>query len=220
MTKGRQCLNRLIPRRQVKEVLWERKSTAHSHTFLLPVLIAMANPKPFVATYPGIGNPSDGRRCLSCFTALPQDPFHASVHTLLCYRCKKSAPGEVHCFDCGEYVLRKDFLCHERNTHLASPDPLCAVLFWQRLLVRPGRCPFCLTTPETGKPLERFFSRDRQLSHLSQHLESLPKNSITCPHPFCKDSGDEFTRVQFAVHLNRLHGICLPDAYFKENWGR
>ncbi|KAF2272252.1 uncharacterized protein EI97DRAFT_504387 [Westerdykella ornata] len=53
-------------RRQVKEVLWERKSTTHSHTFLLPVLIAMANPKPFVAAYPDMENPIDHGHCTSC----------------------------------------------------------------------------------------------------------------------------------------------------------
>lgn len=196
--------------KQAIEVLWEQRKSGK--TFLLEGLLTMARPEPFRPTYPGLREPILDGICTACNVELPPSKSKAAIniHILRCHTNNKRKPGLTYCFDCAEFLPTRLYEHHDKVAHLANPDPLCGILQWRKLLVRPGRCPFCMGNQ---KPLQRHFHSNSFNKHIEGHLKDIRTQDIKCPHTSC--GGAQMDRISFMHHLNKVHGILVSQRHFQ-----
>jgi hypothetical protein len=176
-------------------------------------LVEMAKPTPFQPWYPHIplANTStdDPNICSFCSGKLPsmkQGKALRNLHLLECYITSRRDGKTTFCFDCFEFLPTIELESHTQK-HVTATDMYCGVLVWHGLLIRPGRCPFCISNRSVGQPLKRWTDASSLDGHLRWHFNRSRKK-IKCPHPSCTHH-EAMEKVALSDHFRDMHGIQM-----------
>ncbi|KAF2872038.1 hypothetical protein BDV95DRAFT_33231 [Massariosphaeria phaeospora] len=173
-------------------------------------ILALANPQKFRPWYQQpVKPPTADMECPYCKVALRERHRDQALH-LLCCHC--SLHNVNFCFYCAQFIDRglepeekKNCNVHPGCTEFNREDKLCGVVCWRGLVIRPGRCPFCVN-------IDSIWLDELSLKkHINKHLETLREGAFNCPQRLCNQ---QYTsRDGLSNHLVTFHGIDMVDRY-------
>ncbi|KAF9733691.1 hypothetical protein PMIN04_012523 [Paraphaeosphaeria minitans] len=176
-------------------------------------LIELARPVSFRPKFPCLSM-AHGRKCAYCVSAsdaeLKSDPtktrrrYHV-VNDYLEYARKHTKKNHFICHDCFDHVPDREFHTHDQ-LHRQESVLYCGILIWRHLLVRPGRCPFCIK-PSFSQSFDRWYCAKQLASHIKSHIEKVKGESVPCPHWGC--NGLPLSADLLTKHIQVTHGIQL-----------
>ena len=98
----------------------------------------------------------------------------------------------------------------DRKFHVNDPPIFCGAYYYHGLLLRPGLCPFCLSTC-TDPDWTRLQTWDRQSKlnkHIELHIQDLDEDRKQfCPHPKCQANVGSSLIEHFEIFHHITQGL-------------
>jgi hypothetical protein len=117
-----------------------------------------------------------------------------------------------YCYLCFRWMDQIKWAAHCAE-HLSEPPPVDYGLFTvSKIVLWPGRCPFCLVDPN-HPPQKRWRNWECMQTfrkHISQHIESVKRWPAQCPLPQCSQTRLT-SSTEMMGHMADVHHINLMD---------
>lgn len=197
--------------RQAVDILWGQKESSNS--LLLDGLLSLADPKVFAPFYSNVDcSVTESKEHTQCFQRLDSRPGSRNVHFLKCHAMKIQDAGARYCLDCRVCIDDQDK--HDKMVHLPH-DALYGVVVWRQLILRTGRCPFCVNVARRQGQrdgLQRYLDSRLLAGHIEYY--HLSPTVSKCPHPSCQDI--TMSKAELRQHLWTSHMIALKKTSVEE----